>query len=114
MSELNHGLAAADPQPKDFGWDAPYVTIDDLVPLEYCHPDAEMRAVMEGVIGVLHGVDVIWRDILRQERMMTARGCADRRAGHLAIYAKKGRQRRKNWKRVLRTTVEEARELFLI
>lgn len=112
MSELNHGLAAVDPQPKDFGWDAPYVTIDELVPLEHCEKTQEMRALADGVIGVLHGVDVIWRDILRQARMRTAATCQDRRAGHLAIYARKNRQRRKNWKRVVRVTVEEIREAF--
>lgn len=112
MSELHHGLVAVDPQPKDFGWDAPYVTIDELVPLEAYHPDPEMRAVADGVLGILHGIDVIWRDILRQERMCTALACSDRRAGHLAIYARKGRQRRKNWKKVVRATVEEIREAF--
>lgn len=112
MSELHHGLAAVDPKQKDFGWDVPYVTIDELVPLEACHPSTEMRAVADYVLGILHGVDVIWRDILRQERLRTAAACQDRRAGHLAIYARKGRQRRKNWKKVVRVTVEEIREEF--
>lgn len=112
MSELHHGLVAVDPEPKDFGWDAPYVTIDELVPLEHCEKTPEMRALADGVLGVLHGIDVIWRDILRQERMRTAAACPDRRAGHLAIYARKNRQRRKNWKKVVRVTVEEIREEF--
>ena len=106
MSELHHGMVAVDPETKGFGWDAPYVTIDELVPLEHCEKTPEMRAMADGVIGILHGVDVIWRDILRQARMRTAATCQDRRAGHLAIYARKGRQRRKNWKRVVRVTVE--------
>lgn len=112
MSEIHKGMVAEDPQPKDFGWDAPYVTIDELVPLEHCEKTPEMRAMADGVIGILHGVDVIWRDILRQERLRTAAACPDRRAGHLAIYARKGRQRRKNWKRVVRVTAEEIREVF--
>lgn len=113
MSELHHGMVAVDPQQKDFGWDAPYVTIDDLVPLEAYHPTPEMRAVADGVIGILHRVDVIMRDSLRQMRMCTALACTDRRAGHLAIYARKIRQRRKNWKKVVRVTVEEIREAFM-
>lgn len=48
MSELHHGMVAVDPQPKDFGWDAPYVTIDELVPLEHCEKTPEMRAVADG------------------------------------------------------------------
>jgi hypothetical protein len=111
MSELNQGMVAVDPQPKDFGWDAPYVTIDELLPLEAYHPDPEMRAVADGVLGILHGVDVIWRDILRQERMRTAADCPDRRAGHLAIYARKGRKRRKNWKRLMRLYMQQHKYL---
>ena len=122
MSELHYGMVAVDPQPKDFGWDEPYVTIDELVPLEEYHPGPEKWAMVDGVLGTLHGNDVIWReihevtviwrDILRKERMRTAAACQDRRAGHLAINARKGRQRRKNWKRVVRVTVEEIREEF--
>lgn len=112
MSELHHGLVAVDPQPKDFGWHMPYVTIDELVPLEHCEKTPEMRALADGVLGILHGVDVITLESLRQERMCTALACSDRRAGHLAIYARKVRQRRKNWKKVVRVTVEEIREAF--
>lgn len=111
MSELHHGLVAVDPRPKDFGWDAPYVTIDELVPLEHCEKTPEMRALADGVIGILHGVDVIWRDILRQERMRTAAACQDRRAGHLAIYARKNRQRRKNWTRLMRLYMQQRKYL---
>lgn len=112
MSELHHGMVAVDPQPKDFGWDAPYVTIDELVPLEAYNPSPEMRALADGVLGALHGIDVIWRDILRQERRCTSLACTDRRAGNLAIYARKGRQRRKNWKKVVGVTEEEIRKEF--
>ena len=49
---------------------------------------------------------------IRREEMRVEMACPDRRAGNLAIYARKGRQRRKNWKRVVRVTVEEIREAF--
>jgi hypothetical protein len=105
------------------GFDLTYVTIDEWVPQEEYHPGPEKWALVDGVLGTLHGNDVIWReihevaviwrDILRKERMRTAAACQDRRAGHLAIYARKGRQRRKNWKKVVRVTVEEIRKAFL-
>ena len=50
MSELHHGLVAVDPRPKDFGWNAPYVTIGNLwrdcwsIPYsEFEQPEEEKR-----------------------------------------------------------------------
>lgn len=77
MSELNHGLAAV-----------------DLNPL--MNP---MRVTGSGWFSGLAGW---YRHHIRREEMREALACPDRRAGHLAIYARKGRQRRKNWKRMMR------------
>lgn len=108
MSELNKGLT---PIEVNYGWDVPYVTLDDVVaPLP--EPDGEIEHLRETISGVLHGVAVIERDIIRQERENVCRGAKDRTAAHLALHARKGRQRKKNWKRVVRTESERIRKEF--
>lgn len=87
MSELNHGLAAV-----------------DLNPL--MNP---MRVTGSGWFSGLAGW---YMHNIRRDEMRVALACPDRRAGHLAIYARKSRQRRKNWKKVVKVTVEEIREAF--
>lgn len=87
MSELHHGLVAVDMKPL-------------MNPL---------TVTGSGWFGGLAGW---YMHNIRREEMRVAMACTDRRAGHLAIYARKNRQRRKNWKRVVRATVEEIREAF--
>lgn len=106
MSELNKGLA---PTEVDYGWEVPYVVMDGVLePLT--EPDEEFERLRETISGVLHGVAAIERDFLRQYRENVCRGAKDRTAAHLALHALKGRQRKKNWKRVVRTEVERIRE----
>lgn len=112
MSELNRGLVAADPQPKDFGWSAPYVVIEELVPLEHCHPEPWMEPLRFPAVAFMGGLASWYWHNIRREEMRVARACPDRRAGHLAIYARKVRQRRKNWRRVVKMAVEESRKEF--
>lgn len=106
MSELNKGIA---PTEVDYGWEVPYVVMDGVLePLT--EPDEEVERLRETISGVLHGIAVIERDIIRQERENVCRVAKDRTAAHLALHARKGRQRKKNWKRVVRTEGERIRE----
>lgn len=106
MSDLNKGLA---PIEVDYGWDVPYMTLDDVVaPLP--EPDGEIEHLRENIKMIMHGIAVIERDIIRRYQKSVCRGAKDRTAAHLALHARKGRQRKKNWKRVVRTEVERIRE----
>lgn len=106
MSELNKWLA---PTEVDYGWEVPYVTLDDVVgPLT--GPDSGIEHLWENISGVLHGVAAIERAFLRQYREDVCRGAKDRTAAHLALHARKVRQRKKNWKRLVRTEDERSRE----
>lgn len=82
MSELHHGLGAVDMNP--------------------------LRVTGSGWFGGLAGW---YMHNIRREEMRVALACPDRRAGHLAIYARKGRQRRKNWTRLMRLYMQQHKYL---
>lgn len=106
MSELNKGLT---PTEVDYGWSVPYVVLDDMVaPLP--EPDGEIEHLRANIKRIMHEVSAMERYYTWQYRKNVCRGCKDRTAAHLALHARKGRQRKKNWKRVVRTEVERIRE----